>query len=326
MHNEGETCNLRRASARNRFCHWSFCAEGGIFGFEANGFAEIGRWMNEAIPPILFTMICVFPASLSLHADEPKQETPRIAVSAPLSAHWGATTKLLIRGWKLDSANELQTTPPTMVKILNKGKAAIPAGQDVKFVGDSQMEVELTVPADLAGEELSLRAVSADGPGEEHRLLLGGATNVKPNLPPLRIARFESSLVVNEVEPNDGFRQAQPIQPVQVIDGQIQSDRDVDLFVFTAEAGQTAICEVLAHRRGSALDSLLTLYSEDRQVLAENDDLPAESTEVRYVRTTDSRIEFALPKTGRDYLALQDAHDHGGPAHPYRLCVRVIKN
>ena len=47
------------------------------------------------------------------------------------------------------------------------------------------------------------------------------------------------------------------------------------------------------------------------QFIAQHDDMSG---------TTDSRIEQMLP-AGKYFIVLQDAHDRGGEAHPYRLIV-----
>ena len=54
-------------------------------------------------------------------------------------------------------------------------------------------------------------------------------------------------------------------------------------------AGQRLVCEVLAARHGSALDSLLTLYDADGRQVATNDDTAG---------STDSRLEVTLPRDG----------------------------
>jgi hypothetical protein len=122
--------------------------------------------------------------------------------------------------------------------------------------------------------------------------------------------------VISEKEPNDGFRQGQPIAIPQVVDGMIERPQDVDVFRFEGKAGQRMIFEIFAARHGSALDSLLTLYDGDGRQLASNDDSG---------EGIDSRLETILPRDGVYYLSLMDAHDQGGPAHGYRLVVRMPK-
>jgi hypothetical protein len=139
--------------------------------------------------------------------------------------------------------------------------------------------------------------VTPDGDTKPHQLLVEAA------LP-----------VVAEKEPNEGFKQAQEIQLPVVIEGMIERPKDVDVFRFTGKKGQKVTAEVLAHRYGSPLDAMLTLYNAAGQQVAFNDDLAPD--------TRDARLEVALPAHGEYYLVLIDAHDSGGPAYAYRLVVK----
>jgi len=140
-----------------------------------------------------------------------------------------------------------------------------------------------------------LTVVTPTGNSQPHKLLIGGAFPV-----------------VLDKEANDGFRQAQPIRLPQIIDGQIHSDRNVDVFSFEVIDSTKVVIEVFARRHGSGLDSLLTLYDARGSIITVNDD---------QTDTTDSRLEQTVP-AGRYFIDLQDAHDHGGPTHPYRLIVQ----
>ena len=70
---------------------------------------------------------------------------------------------------------------------------------------------------------------------------------------------------------------------------------------------------VHAARHGSPLDATLTLYDNDRRVVAQSDDLPG---------SRDPAVRAILPHDGAYFLAVADAHDSGGPWHAYRLVVR----
>jgi hypothetical protein len=182
-------------------------------------------------------------------------------------------------------------------RILTKGKAAVP-DKNPDQVGDTQLEAEVTLPPGLPSGSVPFVVLTPAGETPPHELLV------------------ESSLpVVSEKEPNNGFRQAQPIRLPQAIDGLIHEPRDVDVFRFDGRAGQRLVFEVLAARHGSALDSLLTLYDARGQEVAANDDAGG---------SPDSRLEVTLPKDGTYYLSLIDAHDTGGPAHVYRLVARPV--
>jgi hypothetical protein len=229
------------------------------------------------------------------NAEDKEPAPPRVAMCAPLAIPSGATTKVIVRGWMIDKATAVRSSDERIkVKILSKGSATIPNKQDAKQIGDQQIELEVAV-SDVAPREVMLTIVTPTGDSKPHALLIGG------DFP-----------IVLDKESNNGFRQAQPIQLPQIIDGQLHSDRNVDVFSFTVERSTKVVIEVFARRRGSGLDSILTLYDARGSVVAVNDD---------HTETTDSRIEQTVPQ-GRYFIGLQDAHDHGGPTHPYRLIVR----
>jgi hypothetical protein len=230
---------------------------------------------------------------------EPKKEEPRVLLAIPLGVSPGKTTRLTLRGHKLDTAKELRFSHPGVAaKLLSKGKAAVPDKNPDK-VGDTQLVAEVTLPAKPSDEPLTVVVVTPAGETKPHVLL------VETALP-----------VVAEKEPNDGFRQAQRIPVPSVVDGLIERPRDVDVFRIEGRAGQRLVLEVLAARHGSALDSILTLYDAAGREVASNDDIKD---------SVDSRLEVTLPRDGPYYLSLIDAHDTGGPAHVYRLVVRVLK-
>ncbi len=232
-------------------------------------------------------------------AAEKKVEPPRVAMCVPLAVATGGTTKLVVRGWALDSAKEVRSSSPQVsFKVLSVASVAVPNGQDAKQIGDTQIELEVTVAEGIEPGEATLTVVSSTGESPPHRLLIGSV------LP-----------LVAESEPHDGFQQAQPIQIPQAVDGQIYSDKNVDVFAFDIADPQSVTIEVLARRHGSSLDSLLTLFDHRGNIVAVNDDLDG---------TTDSRITAELA-AGKYFVSLQDAHDHGGPAHPYRLIIQRMQ-
>jgi len=234
-----------------------------------------------------------------------KKVEPQVMMVIPLGASPGKTTKLTVRGLKLDGAREVRFSDPKVkAKILSKGKAAVPDKNPEK-VGDTQLIAEVALPpaeplpGGPARKPLTLVVVTAAGETKPHEIL------VETSLP-----------VVTEKEPNDGFRQAQPIPVPVAVDGVIERPRDVDVFRFEGKAGQKLLLEVLAARYGSGLDSILTVYDADGREVGCNDDSEG---------SVDSRLEVTLPRDGVYYASLIDAHDQGGPEHVYRLIVRVQK-
>ena len=146
------------------------------------------------------------------------------------------------------------------------------------------------------GESVSLIVVSPGGDSEPHKLLL------------------DRTPTVQEKEPNDGFDNAQAVSLGQVIQGSIDRAQDVDVYAFEGKAGRKVVLEVHAARYGSALDSFLSLHDKDGQLIASNDDI---------ADSVDSRIEATLPKAGKYFVTVIDAHDTGGALHVYRLALRA---
>lgn len=236
-------------------------------------------------------------------ADDKKKKpdekpTPQVTVALPLGLAAGSTAKIVIRGLKLDQASEVQfqmKDHPAKAKILSKGKAALPEKVDAKRAGDTQVEVEVTVPPETPAGEASFIVVTPDGKSPPHALLIAaqGAQQADKKA--------------------GGFRDAQPLALGQVVDGVIEHPRQVHVYRIDGQAGQKLVAEVTAARQGSLLDSLLTLYDAQGNIVATNDD---------FAGSPDSRLEAKLPAAGPYYLSLIDAFDLGSPLHVFRLAVR----
>jgi hypothetical protein len=228
-----------------------------------------------------------------------KPEPPLLVVAAPLHVTPGQTNKLSLRGLRLDGLTELRSQEPrTFGKLLGKlSKVGVPQNAPPQLYGDTQIEVEVKLPAEVAGQLLSLTVVGPKGESNPVRVLVNDDTP--------RLA---------EKEPNNGFATAQVISVPQALDGSIQSGQDVDVYRITGLAGQRLRCEVWAARLGSPLDPTLTLYSSAGQILASADDSAG---------SRDPILTVTLPTAGVYWLSVADALDQGGGTHAYRLSVRV---
>lgn len=232
-------------------------------------------------------------------AAEKKAEPPRVAMCVPLAVAAGPTAKMVVHGWALETATEVRSSSPQIsFKVLSAASVAVPNGQDAKQIGNTQLELEVTVVEGVELRDATLTVVSPTGESPPHQLLIGSV------LP-----------LVADSEPNDGFRQAQPIQIPQTVDGQIHGDKNVDVFSFEIADPQSVTIEVLARRHGSGLDGLLTLFDHRGNIVVVNDDHDGKA---------DSRITAELA-AGKYFISLQDANDHGGPAHPYRLVIQRME-
>lgn len=248
-------------------------------------------------------------------AAEGKKDAITITAVAPLAISPGKATVTLV-GVKVDEATAVlvgdavgatpSTQPATapssqptahipLAQIKGRGKVTVPKGAEAAQVGDASVDIELTVPDDTPDGELPLVLTAPSGRSAVVRLLVKRAGEM-----------------MDEKEPNNGFRDAQPIEPGKWVRGAISSPGDVDVFRLAGKSGQMLVAEVLAHRRHSLLDSLLVLYDDHGNVLAENDDF----------NDADSLIRFTLPSDGTYFLSITDANDRGNPGFPYLLAIK----
>jgi len=244
--------------------------------------------------------LLILPALLLAQPKKPVPKVaPRVLLALPFGVVPGKATKVTLRGLKLDTAKEVRFEDKAAkgtIKLLSKGKADVPKQMEAALVGDTRVEIEITVPAGVADDAVALVVVTPGGDSTPHKLLLD------------RIP------LVQEKEPNDGFDAAQIVVLGQVIEGRIDRAQDVDVYAFEGKAGQKVVLEVHAARYGGALDSFLSLHDKDGEVVASNDD-SADSV--------DSRVEATLPRDGKYFVTVIDSHDSGGALYGYRLSLRA---
>jgi hypothetical protein len=229
-----------------------------------------------------------------------KKDAPAVNAIVPLAVAPGETAKVRLRGAKLDVAKAVRVVEPTgagvRVELKNKGKAE--AKDDAaKKAGDTQVEVELTVPKEFTGDAVKLVVVTPDG-----------------DAPPASVQVVAGDRLVDEKESNGGLRNAQPVDRPGTVRGTVGEEKDVDVYRVAGRAGQTLRAAVRAGRLGSALDATLTVYDARGRVLATADDA---------ADGRDPSVEAKLPADGDYYVALADAHDRGGSGtHGYLLDIR----
>jgi hypothetical protein len=236
--------------------------------------------------------------ALLVLAAQDKKETPKpvpkVLVCAPPAAVPGQTTKVVVRGMNLDTATEVKVEGAE-VKVKGKGKVAVPTNGDPEALGNSQVELEVKVPADSKAGTLPIVVTTPVETAPAHTLLVVAADQL-----------------IAEKEPNGGFAQAQPLESGKVLQGAVGAAKDVDVFAVTGKKGETWTFEVSASRLGSPLDAILTLYDASGHAIASRDD----------AETRDALLRVTLPADGAYSLVLIDAHDQGGPTHVYHLRAR----
>jgi hypothetical protein len=250
--------------------------------------------------PLCFLLALPFLASTPATAQKKKSTDPsagKVLYAVPLVAVPGEKQKLVLRGKGLDAVKEVTVAGAdgATAKVLAARKAAVPNNYPAERIGDTEVEVELTLPKGTK-PGVTLAAVGPKGPAEPYTLL------IPDGLP-----------AVEEKEPNDGYDAAQMIPVPCAVVGKVHQEKNPDVFRFAGKAGQKLRAEVQAARFGSPLDGILTLVDADRRVVAAVDDVNG---------SADPVLAVTLPRDGTYYLTLIDAHDLGGAGFGYRLVVK----
>jgi len=176
--------------------------------------------------------------------------------------------------------------------------------------GQRGKQVEVTFTgrnlADTSKMLLNLAAKAPLGRQEIRAHTPNGSSNLRP---------FDVSDLPDftEVEPNNTTDKVNVVTIPVAINGRISPAKDIDRFKFKSDKDQKLVCDVVASRFGSKLDSLLTLSDTNGAVIAQNDD----ST------LADARIELDAKKDTEYILSLRDLTERGGDDFSYRLAIRL---
>ena len=240
----------------------------------------------------LHLALASFALPLSVAAKDvkpPAKVVQRAKYTLPLAVAPGYPGRVTVRGSGLDTATEV-TGDGVAVKIVGKPrKAAPPQNVPPELTGDTEVDVELTLPKDFAGPHVALNVGTADA--------------VK-----LLVVRG----LVAERELNDGFVNGQLLVLPVTLHAVIDKPRDVDVYRFVGRKGQRWTFAVTARKLGSPIDAMLTLYDENRRVVASCDDAGSDA---------DPSFTATLPRDGVYFLSVIDSHDAGGGIFPYVLSV-----
>jgi hypothetical protein len=158
----------------------------------------------------------------------------------------------------------------------------------------------------IAGRERWFKiTAAADVPAGTYDVRLVGRFGVSGS----KLLQVQRGLAeVPEKEPNNELPQAQVVQ-VNCVIGGTSDGENVDLYRFTAKAGQRIVLDVDAQKLDSMLDSqLLVLNSAGKQLASSGD-----------YHGRDSLIDFVAPADGEYVAVLHDLSYRGG--YPYRLTI-----
>lgn len=255
------------------------------------------------MPRVLFILLLPVGAlgALGVRAQGHVPTAPQLTEILPPVAERGGTADLTLRGTGLGGGRQVlcrYSASPGLLAPTDRGlKAAVREG------GDGQLLAHLTVPADAPPGLHELRVVSASG-----------VTNPQY----LFVAPYP---IVDEKEPNNSLRQANPITVPTCVSGTVGSDGDEDCFSFTARKGDRITFSVDGFRRFSPpqrpnagqlyLDSFLQLRDAAGRELACDDDSAA----------LDAQLSYAFTADGTYYVTVRDTEHRG--RGDFRYCLTV---
>lgn len=121
-----------------------------------------------------------------------------------------------------------------------------------------------------------------------------------------------------EREDNNRLGTANPMKVPTLVNGTISVPGDVDFYRVEGAGNKPMSFEIFARRLGSPLDANLTVFDDDGEMLAYNDDYadPAAGLTTHHA---DARLTVTLPANGRCFVRVEDTQNRYGYDHSYRL-------
>jgi hypothetical protein len=248
----------------------------------------------------LLILLSLLTLTFSQDKGKSKDAPPKPLYALKLAADPGKTTKLTLRGLRLDTATDVRVgEPKSSGKVVGKGrKAGLPNQQmSVEVVGDTEIDVEVTLPSEVPSGIVPLTII---GPGGESV--------------PMTLLVNDDTPRVAEKEPNDGFKQAMPVTAPQIVEGSIKQNQDVDVYRLDVKAGDKLRIEVQARRAGSPVAPMLMLYDSGYRIVATGDSVDG-----------DPILRWTATKDGTYFVSVLEGNDQGGSMFAYRLVIGLAK-
>jgi hypothetical protein len=209
--------------------------------------------------------------------------SPSFTATSPLGGQRGTEMELLLRGDRLDDAQEVFFYGPglTVLKL-----------EEIK---NNTLKARIQIAPDCRIGEHALRIRTATGVSDVRTFWVGPFPTVE------------------EKEPNNEPAKAQSIPMNVTIQGVVERE-DVDCFVVEAKQGDRIAVEVEGIRLGrTVFDSLVTILDESGQVLKKADG--------SNLVLQDAIVSVVAPKAGRYFVQLRETAYGGSANHFYRMHV-----
>lgn len=178
--------------------------------------------------------------------------------------------------------------------------------------GKAGEPLEVTLIGDANGP-ISKQLTLTDDGNSETIIFAEDATGITPSGHVMRVSTVPNAL---EAEPNNGFENATSVAVFpSSFNGILQEPGDVDIYKFTAKAGQVFEVECYGRRIRSPIDPVLNLYKATGEGITGNDDS----------RGPDSYFRWQVPADGEYAIRVADHLQRGGPEFVYRVEFQEVK-
>ena len=196
----------------------------------------------------------------------------------------------------LSASNKPPTSPASPTVTIETPGGGISRVEPVVAVDNKRVVARIAAAADAALGARELRVVTPNGVSNPLTINVG-------HLPE-----------ATESGSNNTLEQAQDISLPLTLNGAISAAAQTDYYKFTAKKGEELVFEMDAARRGSPLDSSLTLLNSAGKELARNED----------GNGLDSLLFFTPEQDGEYILQIRDFRYSGGGNYTYRCYGGVL--
>ena len=205
----------------------------------------------------------------------------------PAGAQAGQSLTLEISGVDLDAVNQLEFSHPGISATQKLAEAG--PFEDQPQPVENQFEVK----------------VHGDVPSGQYEVRCRG----KYGLSNPRAFQVDSLTEYQESEPNQDPDTATEVSFPGIINGQLKTTSDHDLFQFEGKQGQQLTIDALARRIDSKSELMVTLQAPDGRTLQQS------QNQVQ----GDPLINLTLPQNGNYLIKVRDSLHRGGAEYVYRL-------
>ena len=226
------------------------------------------------------------------------QVVPALSTVSPQGAQQGQNVEVILKGKNLDTATAIWFSGSGITAEIRQEteQAAVlfnGTGISGRIPTDVQLVATLTIAPDAPLGIQQIRVVTPYGVSNAQNFVIG-------NLPE-----------VNENEATEKAEMSNGLELPVTVNGVIASIDDVDSFSFNLKTNARLICEVMAQRIGSPLDSYLVL----------RDPNGAEVANSGQGSGLDSLLDYTALEAGKYTLYIRDIRYKGGGGFRYRLSI-----